>query len=68
MISFAYDVQNRQIAGAAWMGAEERDIEAKLDIPGDAKSESAKGHGQLLADRFALKCSRSEAGDGGEGR
>lgn len=57
LIKFAYDVQEKQIAGAPdWVMSEKYDINAQPDVPGTPNSEQLKIMiRKLLADRFQLK-------------
>ena len=57
MISFAYDVQSRQIVGGPeWMDTEKFDLSAKPDRPGMPSPVQLKGMlRKLLAERFALQ-------------
>jgi uncharacterized protein (TIGR03435 family) len=57
LIKFAYEVQDRQIAGGAeWIATDRWDIEAKPDTPGmPSKAQVSEMVQKLLAERFALK-------------
>ncbi len=62
LISLAYDVHARQIAGApAWLESEKYDLEVKPDVPGQPNVAQLKIIVQkLLADRFQLKFHREK--------
>lgn len=62
LISFAYDVQQKQIVGGPdWMSTAKFDIDAKPDVPGSPNREQLKTMVQkLLADRFQLKFHRDK--------
>ncbi|MDE3150439.1 MAG: TIGR03435 family protein [Acidobacteriota bacterium] len=57
MLTFAYDVQQKQILNApSWANSEKFDIDGKPDQPGTPNREQLRGMLQkLLADRFQLK-------------
>lgn len=57
LITFAYDVQVKQVAGApTWTDSDRYDIDAVPDQPGQPNMIQARGMlRKLLADRFALK-------------
>jgi uncharacterized protein (TIGR03435 family) len=58
-IKWAYDVQNSQIAGPAWMDSDRYDITAKSDGPAH-EDEMKKMLQALLADRFHLTFHREQ--------
>lgn len=62
LISFAYDVQQKQIVGGPdWMSTAKFDIAAQPDVPGTPNSKQLKTMLQkLLADRFQLKFHREK--------
>jgi uncharacterized protein (TIGR03435 family) len=57
LISFAYDVQQKQVVGGPdWMSTDKFDIAAQPDVPGSPNREQMKTMVQkLLTDRFQLK-------------
>lgn len=57
LISFAYDLQQKQVIGGAdWMNTEKFDLEGKPDTPGSPSSDQIRTMLQkLLVDRFQLK-------------
>jgi uncharacterized protein (TIGR03435 family) len=60
LITFAYDVQQKQIAGGPdWMSSDKFDIAGEPDVPGAPSNSQLKTMLQkLLADRFQLKFHR----------
>jgi uncharacterized protein (TIGR03435 family) len=57
LITFAYDVQQKQVVGAPdWISTDKFDIAAQPDVPGSPNRQQLKSMVQkLLADRFQLK-------------
>lgn len=57
LISFAYNLQQKQVIGAAdWMNTEKFDLEGKPDTPGSPSPDQIRTMMQkLLVDRFQLK-------------